>query len=142
MQGDPAIANVSTQQLASNAGARPWRTLLVGDSQQFLEVITAILELDGFVELVGTATNGVEAIEAAGTLYPDLVLMDVNMPTMNGLTATKFLSTHLPEITVLLMSGEEPPELRAACKASGAGGFIYKGRLRSELAVSLYELNM
>ena len=142
MQIDSAIASVANQQPATGAGERPWRTLLVDDSRAFLQVITAILELDSLVKLVGTATNGVEAIEAATTLHPKLVLMDVNMPTMDGPTATKLLSTHFPEIAVLLMSSEDSPELRTACKACGAAGFIYKGRLRSELAISLYEANI
>jgi len=115
--------------------------VLVDDSQDFLEVVTAILELDNLAEVVGIANNGVEAIEAVANLHPELVLMDVNMPSMNGLTATKFLSTHFPEIQVLLMSGEDSPQLRNTCQACGAQGLIFKGRFRSELAIALYEAN-
>src|SRR5438552_4154639 len=69
------------------AVAEPLRVVVVDDSVEFLEVVSGLVELEDSIEVVGKATDGTEAIHAVAELSPDLVLMDVNMPYMNGLTA-------------------------------------------------------
>lgn len=82
------------------------RTLLVDDSADYLTAICAVLEQDGTFDVIGTAGNGTEAIEAAAVLQPELVIMDVQMPQMDGLTATSILSRHFLATRIVLMSAE------------------------------------
>jgi DNA-binding NarL/FixJ family response regulator len=102
------------------------RAIVVDDSCAMLEVICATIEIDGFAEVVGTAADGAEAVQVVATLRPQLVVMDVNMPGMNGLEAARLLAKYFPHTQVLMMSGEESPELRARCNAAGAAGFVFK----------------
>ena len=71
--------------------------------------MTELLELDGNIEVIATATNGVEAISAAPSYDPDLIVMDVNMPHMNGLTAALHIKDMGGDAKVLMMSSEDGP---------------------------------
>ncbi len=119
------------------ASLSPIRAVVVDDSPDFLEVACANLQLQSWVEVVGTARDGVEAIAAVADLHPDVVLMDVQMPRMSGTTAATVIASSFPETAVLLMSAENSPELRARCFAAGAEAFIYKTTFLSDLAAAL-----
>jgi len=60
--------------------------------------------------------------------------MDVNMPVLDGITAASLIAEHFPTTTIIMMSGDDSPEMRAQCRASGAHAFIHKPRLGRELA--------
>jgi two-component system chemotaxis response regulator CheB len=108
------------------------RTVVVDDSPTFLQVACELLELDPAIDLVARAGKGGEAIETVMKLKPDMVLMDVNMPYLDGLTLAWFFANRFPSARVVLMSTDESPELRAACEEAGAFDFVHKENFRQE----------
>ena len=108
------------------------RTVVVDDSPTFLEVACELLELDPAIDLLARAGKGGEAIEIVMKLKPDMVLMDVNMPYLDGLTLAWFFAHRFPSARVVLMSTDESPELREACEEAGAFDFVHKENFRQE----------
>jgi CheY-like chemotaxis protein len=115
------------------------RAVVVDDSPNFIQVICALMELEEAVDVVGRATNGADAIQAVAHLQPDLVVMDVQMPLLDGLVAASFLWQQFGT-AIILMSGDESPQLREECLASGAVAFIYKPNFREEFMPALREI--
>lgn len=101
------------------------RLLIVDDHAIFRDSLTLLLESYGF-EVVGTAADGNEAIELAARLQPELVLMDLTMPGVSGLEATRTLTTEHPDVrVVVLTASEDDQDLYAAIEA-GALGYVRK----------------
>ncbi|MBI5031545.1 MAG: response regulator transcription factor [Chloroflexi bacterium] len=99
--------------------------LLVDDHPLFLEGLQNLLTARG-IKVLGTARDGIEALEKARALHPDMILMDVRMPRTNGLAATRLIKTELPEIKiVMLTTSEAEADLFEAVK-SGASGYLLK----------------
>jgi DNA-binding NarL/FixJ family response regulator len=118
------------------------RTLVVDDTRDFLQTILAVLDEYPSIDVIGTASNGLEALRAAEELRPDLVLLDVSMPVMNGLEAALRLSREMPWIRILMMSADDDPDLQTACIECGADAFLWKGRFASALQEQLDELGL
>src|SRR5579864_79805 len=127
-----AIVSSPIEQATAAVFPRQIRVVVVDDSPDFLEVVCGLLGLEDCIEVVGKAVDGSGAIQAASDLHPDLVLMDVQMPYMNGLTTALLLSQHFPEIKVILMSADESLQTRIACQSSGARAFVYKPAFRAQ----------
>ena len=107
--------------------------LVVDDQAQFRLAAKAVLRrLDEF-ELAGEATSGFEAVELADRLRPELVLLDINMPQMNGIEATRQILAAHPGTVVILCSTYDVRDLPADAGASGAAGYVNKERLGTEL---------
>jgi YesN/AraC family two-component response regulator len=98
--------------------------LIVDDQESTRELLRRQLEKMGHT-VVGKASNGREAIELAGSLKPDIVLMDIEMPEMDGLEATKSILEQCPRPVVLLTSHEDPEMVKRASQA-GAGAYLLK----------------
>jgi len=113
-------------------GPQRLRTVVVDDDPEFLDATCTLLGLDPRLELVARAEKGSAAMEAVLKFKPDLVLMDVHMPYLDGLTVTSFFAGRFPAIQVVLMSSENTPGLRAACKRSGAIAFVDKVNFQQE----------
>jgi DNA-binding NarL/FixJ family response regulator len=105
---------------------------VVDDSTSFGDLAAALLEREPCAEVVGVARSGAQALEMVVTNEPELVLMDVNMSPMSGLTASALICWLFPETRVVLMSTDDSPRLRADCTASGAEGFIHKAAFISD----------
>lgn len=116
---------------------RPLRILVVDDSVPFGDLAAALLEREPSVNVVGVVRSGPEALEAVAVHRPDMVLMDVQMSPMSGLTAAALVSWMFPETQVVMMSTEDSPRLRAECAASGAVAFIHKHDFVSEFLVAV-----
>ena len=104
------------------------RVLVVDDSQVAREYLTHILGEDAAVNVIGTANNGVEAVEIAGRLKPDVITMDINMPAMDGLEFLRQIRVQnlAPGIPVVMITTESSEEhVRQAIEA-GARGYIRK----------------
>lgn len=109
------------------------RVLLVDDHPLVLDGINACLSSEVDIEVVGQAHNGLEALEMAETTTPDVVLMDVSMPVMNGLEATKEMKTRFPQSRVLILSMHENREYILQLIQSGAAGYVLKDVSSEEL---------
>ena len=115
-----------------------FRTLVVVDDSAFwLERFCRLIDPLPLIELVGTALQGPEALHLADVLRPDLVLMDLKMPLVNGLQATVLLRRRLRHVLVILMSSDDSPPAQAAARAHGAHGFIWKPRVQSDLMTEI-----
>jgi DNA-binding NarL/FixJ family response regulator len=107
------------------------RVLIADDHPLFRDGLRSLLEARG-IDVVGEATNGREAVTRAKHLRPDVVLMDLNMPEMNGLAATRLLSAELEGVkVVVLTASEDDADLFEAIK-SGAQGYIFKNLASDE----------
>lgn len=108
-----------------NAAQAPMRLLIVDDHPLFRDGLRSLLEARG-MDVVAEANNGREALEKARRCQPDVVLMDLRMPEMNGLAATRLLSAEQPQTkVVILTASEDDSDLFEAIK-SGAQGFLFK----------------
>jgi DNA-binding NarL/FixJ family response regulator len=108
------------------------RVLIADDHALFRDGLRSLLEARG-VEVVGEAQNGREAVELAQKLKPEIVLMDLSMPELGGLAATRLLSADQPEVkVVVLTASEDDADLFEAIK-SGAQGYLFKNLKADEL---------
>lgn len=107
--------------------------LLVDDHRLLREGIRSLLEKSGDVEVVGEASEGGEAVAKAQSLSPDVVLMDITMPGMNGLEATRQIKALRPNIKVLILSMHESNQYISQFLRSGASGYVLKDSAASDL---------
>ena len=102
------------------------RVLIVDDHPMVAEGIEAILESYDDLEVVGTLSDGQQAIDGIGGLSPDVVLMDLNMPNVGGLTATELILEQRPETRILILSMHDSPEYISTALSHGAMGYVLK----------------
>lgn len=113
------------------------RVLIVDDHAILRDGISALLALAADIEVVGEAENGREAIDRARQLAPDVVLMDIAMPAMDGLEATRRIHKEFPQMKVLTLSQYDDREHLLSLLEAGAEGFISKTAASSELASAI-----
>lgn len=110
----------------SSMSEKSVRVLIVDDQAPFRDVARLVVDLtDGF-EVVGESVTGEESVEMARTLKPDLILMDVNMPGIDGTEATRLILAEAAEVVVLLLSTYEPAEYEPRAAEAGAAAYIPK----------------
>ncbi len=102
------------------------RLLLVDDHAEFLEAAASFLAADPRIEIIGRATSGREAVAQVAQLHPDLVFMDIAMPDMDGLEATRRIKAQPGAPSVVVVTLHDGPEYQAAAAAVGTDGFITK----------------
>lgn len=113
------------------------RLLLVDDQSLICQGLKAMLNLEPDLEVVGCADNGQTALELVATLKPDVVLMDVQMPVMDGREATRIITEQFPKIKVLVLSTFDDDKYIAQSMRSGAKGYLLKDMPVKELAESI-----
>jgi len=111
----------------------PTRVLLVDDHALVRAGIRALISMIEGVEVVGEAGNGDEALSLIETLQPDLVLLDITMPGMNGLVALNEISARFPRVRVIMLTMHEAREYAIQALRGGAAGFIPKRAASTEL---------
>ncbi|TMV06459.1 response regulator transcription factor [Ruegeria sediminis] len=104
----------------------PVRVLIVDDHPMVAEGIQSILESYDDVEVVGTLCSGQDAVDKVGTLRPDVVLMDLNMPGLGGLSATEIILERRPGTRILILSMHDSPEYISTALSHGAKGYVLK----------------
>jgi len=116
----------------------PARLLIVDDHALMRETTQVMLEGEPDLEVVGEAVNGQHALELCRQLRPDLVLMDVRMPEMDGLSATREIKKEMPAISILLVSACESEDYRREAASVGATGYILKDAERHQLLEAVH----
>ncbi|GAB2614323.1 DNA-binding response regulator [Paractinoplanes abujensis] len=115
----------------------PLRVLVVDDQQLVREGLTALLELTGGVEVVGSAGDGARALELVAEHRPDVVLMDLKMPVLDGTAATARVRAEFPEVAVVVLTTYADDESIAGALAAGARGYLTKDAGRAEITMAL-----
>jgi DNA-binding NarL/FixJ family response regulator len=103
------------------------QVLIVDDHPMFREGLAAILRADPDIQIVGTAENGKQALDNAAELQPDVVLMDLNLPDINGIEATRIIVNQSPHIAVLVITMFEDDASVFSAMRAGARGYLIKG---------------
>jgi DNA-binding NarL/FixJ family response regulator len=120
--------------------ARPIRAVVLEESPMILKTLSSILQERDDVQLVGTATDGYHAVRRVVELAPDLVLMDLHLPGMNGLEATRQIKARSPAPAVIVVTADDTPECRAAARAAGTDGFVGLRHLFIQLRAAIRKL--
>jgi len=110
----------------------PVRTLMVDDHATFVDELVSLLEETRETDVVGRAASGEDALEQTSALRPDLVLVDLALPGMGGLEATRLISAELPEIRVVILTVSEADEDLFEAIRSGAHGYLVKSTSSAE----------
>ena len=118
---------------------QPIRVLIADDHRLFAEALEAILAAESRIEVVGRARNGAEALEMVLDLDPDIVLMDISMPVMDGVEATRRIRDARPEACVLMLTGSNAAADVDRSRDAGAAGYVTKDRIASELVDAIVE---
>src|SRR5512139_595169 len=105
----------------------PIRVLIADDHPLFRDGLRALLSSIPQTKLVGEAANGEEVLKQATTLQPDVILMDIQMPGVNGVDATKLILRANPDIGIVVLTMFEDDDLVFAALRAGARGYILKG---------------
>ena len=113
---------------------RPIRVVVIDDSADFRVVISELLQMLFDVDIVGVGGNGFEAIELTAQTAPDLVIMDVHMPVLDGISAAGLIRHHFPTTTILMMSVDDSPGMRDRCLEVGADAFTPKRSITRQVA--------
>ncbi len=113
------------------------RLLLVDDQSLICQGLKAMLSLEVDMEVIGTAYNGEMAIEQVSTLKPDVVLMDLRMPVMDGREATRLIAQQFPDVKVLVLSTFDDDRYIADSIRAGAKGYLLKDMPSEELAQAI-----
>ena len=112
--------------------------LIVDDHTIVRSGVRLLLEAETDIQVVGEALNGRQALELAASLLPDVVLMDISMPEMDGLEATRQLKKRFPQINVLVLTMHRSDDYFFEMLKAGASGYILKGAKTSELIEAVH----
>ena len=125
---------------AINRGTDPIRVLIADDHRMFAEALEAILATDTRLDVAGQAGDGAEAVRLALKTRPDVILMDIAMPVMDGLQATKQIRKQWPTACVLMLTGSNSRTDVDRAREAGAAGYVTKERIAAELIDAILEI--
>jgi DNA-binding NarL/FixJ family response regulator len=116
------------------------RVLIADDHRLFSQALEAILDTDQRLEVAGHAADGAEAVQLALSLDPDVILMDIAMPNMDGFQATKQIRKQRPHSRILMLTGSNSRTDVDRARAAGAAGYVTKDRIAAELIDAIIEV--
>ena len=119
---------------------RPVRVLIADDEPLFVETVKALLAGDARLEVVGTAGNGQDAVDLVVALVPDVTLMDISMPVMDGIEATRRIRERFPDACVLVLTGSSISADVDRARQAGVAAFLTKDRLGTQLVNAILEI--
>ena len=116
------------------------RVLIADDHRLFAETLEALLTTEDRVDVVGWARDGKEAVRLARKLRPDVILMDISMPVMDGFEATRRIRLHHEGACVLMLTGSNSRSDVDLARKAGAAGYVTKDRIAAELIDAIVEV--
>ena len=116
------------------------RLLIVDDHEIFRRGLRALLEPSSEWQICGEAVDGLDAVEQCKSLKPDIVVLDVSMPRLNGLEAARLIRRENPESRIVIITQHDSPQIRSAAHEAGARAFVTKSAVGSELVSALRNL--
>jgi DNA-binding NarL/FixJ family response regulator len=124
---------VQSDRRKARAGVPSVRILIVEDFLDFRQRISSTLGKRGDLQVVGEACDGLEAVQKAVELKPDLILMDIGLPSLNGIEAARQIRKLVPEAKIIFLSQESSADVVQVALSFGAQGYVVKMRAGSEL---------
>jgi two-component system, NarL family, nitrate/nitrite response regulator NarL len=118
----------------------PLKLLIVDDNDLFVSALEGFLETEASLEVIGRAANGAVAVELAADLQPDVVLMDLSMPSVDGFEATALVREQAPESAIVVLTGSDDPADQERARAAGAAGYVTKDRILGELVATIHSV--
>ena len=109
------------------------RVLVVDDYEPWQDFVSATLASQANIQVVGRVLDGLEAVRQAQQLQPDLILMDIGLPTLNGIEAARRIKNALPTSKILFVSENRSADIAEEALTTGAGGYVVKSDAQSEL---------
>jgi DNA-binding NarL/FixJ family response regulator len=116
------------------------RVLIADDHRLFGQALEAILATDARLRVVGHAGDGAEAVQLASSVEPDVILMDIAMPLMDGFQATKQIRKQRPQACILMLTGSNSRTDVDRAREAGAAGYVTKDRIAAELIEAILEV--
>ena len=116
------------------------RVLIADDHRLFAEALEVILAGDDRISVVGHASDGAEAVRLAQELHPDVVLMDISMPVMDGIEAAQAIRESDTRACILMLTGSNSRADVDRARQAGAAGYVTKDRIASELIDAIVEI--
>jgi DNA-binding NarL/FixJ family response regulator len=117
----------------------PLSVMVVDDQAPFRMAARAVIRRSEGFSLAGEAENGVKALELANEIHPDVVIMDINMPEMGGIEATRRITADLPDTFIILCSTYDISDLPPDAMASGARAYVHKEQLGAKTLRRLWD---
>ena len=115
------------------------RVLVVDDHPAFRRALTSALKMVDSIEVAGEAGGGIAATRRADEIEPDLVLMDLSMPDIDGIEAMRQIHEKKPDLPVVILTAHADPGVEREARAAGASGFLAKGVSLEDLVIVLHE---
>ncbi|MBU1370296.1 MAG: response regulator transcription factor [Bacteroidetes bacterium] len=117
------------------------KILIADDHQLFREGLVTLLTDSDQIEVVGQAENGIDAIDKADKLKPDIIIMDIGMPTLNGIEATKIIKKNQPEVKIIALSMHAEKSYIKQMLGAGAKGYVQKNCAIQKLIEGIHTVN-
>ena len=114
-------------------GDRSIRILIIDDYEPWRRFVSATLQKQPNFQIIGDAADGLEAVQQAQELQPDLILLDIGLPTLNGIEAARRIHQVCPDAKILFASQNHDPGIVEAALSNGARGYFLKGDGKTEL---------
>jgi DNA-binding NarL/FixJ family response regulator len=128
------------RELVESFALKPITVLLAEDHASVRKSLKILIELDGDIEVVGEAKNGAEAVSLTRKLHPEVVVMDIAMPVLNGLQATRQIIAKYPKTKVLILSAHHDVEYIQRAMIFGASGYLLKQGSTQDIAQGVREV--
>jgi two-component system nitrate/nitrite response regulator NarL len=125
-----------------NTSDKKIKVIIVDDHPLVLEGLVSRLERSNEVDIIGQAKNGEEAIEIVGKLMPDVVLMDINMPLMNGIDAAEIFKEKFSDVKLIILSMHDDREYVLSTAQAGAKGYVLKSASADEMLMAVKAVHM